>query len=387
MGHHSKSILDFTARERERVSYILMMMLAMKSLSPRIILPAIATSSIFITKRFLRKAPYRKLPVPKFEKRLDVAILGHVNVGKSVLLNTLIEDKIAATSRKRHTTRFEILGVFNHRNVQLVFYDTPGYLKKSASMKNDTKKLRDVAEATVGKADVVLLVVDASLPLTDTYKDAFTDMARLAISNAKIEIVLVLNKVDLVNPKTQLLNLTYELVSLINYVKLGPEKAHLATLDTTTFMISAMQDDGVIDLKNYLISIAEVKPWVIPRGKGSTALTMEQRVEQIVLEMLLDNCHDELPYIADISCISIVPMTLTRMQIDVTIKVDTSAQQRILLGHQGRTMVKVRQSAVEVLEKIVKKQVILYLWIRLRGDKEGAGGGGGLGYTKPSLGH
>lgn len=352
-------------------------MLNTMKLFPRSIQSISLSSSIQITKRYLRKAPYRKLPVPKFEKRLDIAILGHVNVGKSVLLNTLIEDKIAATSRKRHTTRFEILGVFNHRNVQLVFYDTPGYLKKSASMKNDTRNLRDIAEATVGKADIVLLVVDASLPLTDTYKDAFTDMARLALANAKIEIILVLNKVDLVNPKTQLLNITFELVSLINYVKLGPEKAHLAKLDTTTFMISAMQDDGVIDLKNYLISVAEIKPWVIPRGKGSTSLTIEQRVEQIVLEMLLDNCHDELPYIAEISCTSITAITQTRMQVDVTIKVDTSAQQRILLGHQGRTMVKVRQAAVEVLEKIFKKQVILYLWIRLRGDKDG-----GI-YSKP----
>lgn len=344
-------------------------MLALKPFQS--LLPAASSSSSYLVKRFLRRAPYRKLPAPKFEKRLDVAILGHVNVGKSVLLNTLIEDKIAATSRKRHTTRLEILGVFNHRNVQLVFFDTPGYLKKSASMKNDTRKLRDVAEATLGKADVVLLVVDASLPLTDTYKDAFTDMARLAIANAKVEIILVLNKVDLVEPKTQLLNVTYELVSLINYVKLGPEKAHLAQLDTTTFMISALQDDGVIDLKNYLISVAEMKPWVIPRGKGTTALTTEQRVEQIVLEMLLDNCHEELPYIAEITCTSISALSQTRMQIDVTIKVDTHSQQRILLGHQGRTLVKVRQAAVEVLEKIFKKQIILYLWIRLHGDKEG----------------
>src|SRR5687767_632033 len=63
-----------------------------------------------------------KLPVPKTQKRLDVVILGVPNVGKSVLLNAMLKTKLAATSRKRHTTRNEILGVFNHRNVQLAFY-------------------------------------------------------------------------------------------------------------------------------------------------------------------------------------------------------------------------------------------------------------------------
>ena len=58
---------------------------------------------------------------------------------------------------------------------------------------------------------------------------------------------------------------TFNLVSIINGVKLGPEKQHEAALDTTTFMISALKDDGIIDVKNYLINIAEFKPWLIKR--------------------------------------------------------------------------------------------------------------------------
>ena len=85
-----------------------------------------SSHSIYIVRRFLRKQPLKSLPIPNFEKRLDIVILGHTNVGKSVLLNTLVNSKIAATSRKRNTTRMEILGVYNHRNVQLAFYDTPG---------------------------------------------------------------------------------------------------------------------------------------------------------------------------------------------------------------------------------------------------------------------
>ena len=79
----------------------------------------------------------KSLPIPNFEKRLDIVILGHTNVGKSVLLNTLVNSKIAATSRKRNTTRMEILGVYNHRNVQLAFYDTPGQNQNNLSFFND----------------------------------------------------------------------------------------------------------------------------------------------------------------------------------------------------------------------------------------------------------
>jgi GTP-binding protein Era len=328
------------------------------------------TQFALVSKRFLRKVPVSRLPVPNFEKRLDVVILGHVNTGKSVLLNTLIDEKVAATSRKRHTTRYEILGVFNHRNVQLAFYDTPGYMRYDKHMSEDIKTLRDTAESSASKADVVLLVVDASLPLTDSYKDAFSEMAKLAIQSAKMEIILILNKVDLVNPKNQLLSTTYQLVSLINGVKLGPEKAHLAKLDTTTFMISALQDDGVIDIKNYLISLATTKPWIIPKEKGKTSLSKAQRVEQVILEMLLDNTHQEIPYIAAIRCKKISNLTHFRVRIDVDIEVENPTQKKIVIGYQGRNLVKIRQSSVEVLEQILSTKVILYLWIKAKSGDE-----------------
>ena len=70
-----------------------------------------------LRRSFARQKPSVTLPAPRTEKRLDVVIFGHPNVGKSVLLNCLIERKLAATTHKRHTTRGEILGFFNHRNV------------------------------------------------------------------------------------------------------------------------------------------------------------------------------------------------------------------------------------------------------------------------------
>eukprot|EP01041_Mallomonas_annulata_P006367 gene6367-12872_t len=316
--------------------------------------------------RSLRYVPIRKMPVPNYEKRLDVAIIGSPNAGKSVLLNCLINEKLAATTRKRHTTRSQILGVFNHRNIQLAFYDTPGYVHSSEEMKGDVRLLREIATTTTSSADVVLIVVDASYTLNTRYKHTFAEMVRIAIDNAKDEIILVLNKVDLVVPKTKLLELTYDLVSLINGVKLGPDGAKDAALDTTTFMISAAQDDGVIDLKNYLLTISKFKPWLLSKKKGFTSLTKEQRIQEIILEMFLEHTHDEIPYIAEIKCKSVQDLNEKRIRIDVDITVDTPSQQRIIIGQQGRTLVKIRQTAAEVLEEIFNKQVILYLWIHVR---------------------
>jgi len=300
---------------------------------------------------------------------LDVAIVGPPNAGKSVLINTLVRTKLAATSRKRHTTRREILGVFNHRNVQLAFYDTPGYVRRAEANSSDDRVLRSFSLTSVRKADVVLLVIDAARELTPGVQDTFAQLVRLALDHAAIEVILVLNKVDLVVPKPRLLDITRRLVSLINGVKLGPEGAERAQLDTTTFMISAIQNDGVVDLKNYLISLAQPKEWIVPKDQGSvTLLTTEERVEQIVLEMLLDHTHEEIPYIADIECFAIKHENdPKRARIDVNIFVDTGAQERIIVGQQGRTLVKIRAAAVEALEPILNKRVLLFLWVKSRG--------------------
>lgn len=317
--------------------------------------------------RFVRTMKRKPLPIPQSQKRLDIVIMGEPNVGKSVLMNALIKTKLAATSRKRHTTRQEILGVTNHRNTQLAFYDTPGFVAKGDAVKAGTIALSEVAEASANKADVVMIVIDSARSRNQRTMHAFSELVKIAIEKARVEIILVLNKVDLVEPKIELLDATRDYVSLVNGVKLGPEKAHLAALDTTVFMVSALKNDGVLDIKNYLISIAPFKPWIIEDKAASTDMREEERVEQMVLESLMENTHEEIPYIAQIFCTSINKLNEQKLRIDVDIMVDSASQQRIIVGQQGRTLVKIRQASVEQLEKIFKKEVILFLWIKQRG--------------------
>lgn len=322
--------------------------------------------------RFVRHVVKKELPVPGFEKRLDVVILGTPNVGKSVLLNQLVSSKIAATSRKQHTTRNEILGVFNHRNIQLAFYDTPGYVRQAEALQATSIELNKTTTKAIKKADVVLLVVDSAYCSDIRYHDAFCEMVKMGLDNAKKEIILVLNKVDLITPKERLLDITRMMVSLINGVKLGPGRENEAKLDTTTFMVSALENDGLIDIKNYLLAISEVKPWTLTERDGVSGVAIQTRIEEMVLEQLLNYTHEEIPYIATIECTTIKKASRDgqRLLVEVTIWVDTPGQQRIVVGQHGRTLVKIRQSAVDDLEVILKKEVILKLWIKLRKGKE-----------------
>lgn len=320
--------------------------------------------------RCLRTRPEARQLTLGSQKRLDVVLMGSPNVGKSAVLNSLVGAHVAAITRKRHTTRRKLLGVFNHKRTQLAFYDTPGYISESEARSKQEISLRRESTQAAKDADVVLLVVDAARRLQEKYDFEFAELAKLAYAGARKEVVLVLNKVDIVEPKDRLLDVTEKYVSLMNGARLGDEGQHLAQLDVTTFMISALQDDGVIGLKNYLLSNAEYKPWVLDKEQGATNQTDEELVEQIVYEKFLENVHDEIPFIAEIKCTSISNLTESRILVKVTIKVDTPNQQRMVIGHQGRSMLKLRQASSKLLEAIMHKDIILEFSIIVKGSKD-----------------
>jgi len=170
-------------------------------------------------------------PVKSIKRRLDVAIVGAPNAGKSQLLNVLVQSPVAAVSRKRHTTRSGILGAWTTNQTQLLFIDTPGFLKlETAKQEGLFKDLVKVASRELDRADYTLIVVDAARKLDDSLKEALVFlMLRAHHSQGRDEIffedssqeqmlhekfAIVLNKVDLIEPKERLLDIATELAEL-----------------------------------------------------------------------------------------------------------------------------------------------------------------------------
>ena len=308
---------------------------------------------------FARVRPKWQLPTPRTEKNVQVVLLGPPNSGKSTILNALVREKIAATTRKRHTTRLNITGASNNRNVQVLVNDTPGFLASHRDMTGDNKVLTGMTRKAAKGTDLAILVVDGSHEgaLSHNKSATFCELTCIALAGARKGVVLVINKVDKVHPKSKLLDKVHDYVSMINGVRLGAERANEARLDTPTFLISALYDDGIDDLRHYLISQSEPKPWILPKEHGVTDLDTEERVEQIVLEALMNNIHEEIPYEATIDCTGYNDYGHA-MRFEVDVFVDTTGQRKIIIGEKGKSLVRIRNEACKHLEGIFKKKVI-----------------------------
>ena len=314
-------------------------------------------------------------PPPHTQKRLDVAIIGLPNAGKSQLLNVLLQTNIAAVSRKRHTTRKGILGARTICDTQLMFVDTPGYmtLQDAKSEAAELQKLIESSQSNVAESDLSILVIDAAKTLTETVHETIAslmlhacisyvkhkqqamqflcrsssdeDECKRFISDiASVPLVIVLNKVDLVKPKTKLIQLAYEmsvmadecweraemlvqeeeaeeeenngkdlgdnnigslnLNSTKNMTKNGNTSSSPATLaspsqqereECPVFMISALHNDGVDDILNMLLTEAMPGEWMLEAGE-ITEMSAQERVQEIIREKIYRSVHREVPH-------------------------------------------------------------------------------------------
>ena len=194
---------------------------------------------------------------------LSVGLCGVPNVGKSTLLNTLIGEKVSAVSNKPNTTRCAMLGIRTVDNVQLVFYDTPGILWGVSTSKWEAE-WSQVAEMTIQKLDAIVAVwiggnyniqmIDASKPLSLLNQEVLKRLCTVSFTHNSL-LYVALNKVDLVEPKIQLLQYSNKISELIWKTKISLLKStNSLSLDQKEwenedlFMISALQKDGTEDL-------------------------------------------------------------------------------------------------------------------------------------------
>jgi GTP-binding protein Era len=270
-----------------------------------------------------------------------IAVIGAPNAGKSTLVNALVGAKVAIVSRKVQTTRMPLRGIAVEGRSQLVFIDTPGIF---APRRRLDRAMVDAAWGGAGDADQVLLVVDAA-------KGVDEDVERILgrLRNVAPPPLLALNKIDRVR-KAELLELAAKLNAQVPFA--------------ATFMISALQGDGVADLKAHLARSVAPGPWHYPEDEISDA-PFRVLAAEITRERIYDRLHDELPYQTAVETTQWQEQK-NGIRIEQTVLVERESQKRIVLGKGGSMIKQLSTEARKELSRVLERPVHLFLFVKVR---------------------
>lgn len=270
-------------------------------------------------------------------------LIGRPNVGKSTLMNAMIGQKIAITSKKPQTTRNRIRTVYTCGEGQIVFLDTPG-IHKAKNKLGDY--MVDVAERTLSEVDVILWLVEPS-----DYIGAGEQHIIEELKKIKTPVILVINKIDTV--KKELL-LTYM-------------DAYRKELDFAEIVpVSALKKDGIQIL---IDCIMKYLPYGEPFYDEDTVT--DQPVRQIVAELIREKAlrclEEEIPHGIAVT-IEQMKDRKKIMDIEATIVCEKDSHKGIIIGKQGAMLKKIGSLARRDIENLVEKQVNLKLWVRVKKD-------------------
>jgi GTP-binding protein Era len=275
-----------------------------------------------------------------------VSLVGRPNAGKSTLLNWFVGQKVAIVSDKPQTTRHRIRGVRNTPGGQIVFIDTPGIHKPMHRM---NRRMVDAATDTLHEVDVVVLVVDATVPPGpgDRY---VVDL----LKRTRGGVVLALNKIDRVH-KPNLLPL------MDHYSRAYPFKAIVP--------VSATSGDGLPALEAEILAALPDGPPLYPEDY-LTDQTERTLAAELVREQVLAHTRDELPYTTAVVIDRFedpeAPGGLTRIY--ASILVDHESQKPIVVGKGGDMIKRIGTAARQELERMLDAKVYLDLHVKVRED-------------------
>ena len=269
-----------------------------------------------------------------------VSIIGRPNVGKSTLINTIINRKVAITSNVSGTTRNIIQGIYNDTDTQIVFVDTPGIHKPINRL---GKVLNKEALALTKDVDLILFVVDVASGIGKG------DMFILeSLKNNDVPVILVLNKIDEVTTE-KLFKTIDEFKDIYPFVEVVPT--------------SGLKNDNVDHLisviKKYLHDEVKYFP-----DEYYTSSSMKFMASEIVREKLLQVTEDEIPH--SITCITtLFEEKKDIVNISVDIIVDRDNIKRIIIGKNGSRLKMVGTLArTEIESELVGKKVYLELFVK-----------------------
>jgi GTP-binding protein Era len=267
-----------------------------------------------------------------------VAVIGAPNAGKSTLVNALVGQKVAIVSPKAQTTRARLMGIAIHEQAQILLVDTPGIFEPRRRL---DRAMVAAAWSGAQDTDLILLVTDASERMKDDVLEG--------LDKREHPLFLALNKVDLVK-KPALLTLAAELTARLN-----PDEV---------FMISAVQGDGVPDLKSALAQAMPEGPWLYPEDEVSDA-TDRMVAAELTREQIVNRLHQELPYSTAIETETWDDRPDGSTAIRQQILVERDSQKAIVIGKGGRRLKEIGAAARAEIAQHLGRPVHLFLHVKV----------------------
>ncbi len=283
-----------------------------------------------------------------------ITIVGCANAGKSSLLNALVGEKIAMVSSKPQTTRTRITGLVTEAETQFVFMDTPGVHKaKNKLGEHMNKTVKD----SVTDVDLILMVADVNKKVTEIDKNIISSFRK------NDNVVLVLNKIDLVKEKENIALKIAEYNALYDFKTIIP--------------ISVIEDDGIDIVWN------EIRKYVVdgPHYFPDDSLTDQpERVlaGEIIREKILNLMHDEIPHGIAVT-VEQMSERVNRndediLDISAVIYCERDSHKGMVIGKGGAMLKQIGKLAREDLESFFEIKVNLQCWVKVKEDwrnKEG----------------
>jgi len=280
------------------------------------------------------------MTIPKSFRAGYVALIGRPNVGKSTLLNALLDFKLSIVSTKPQTTRKKVLGILNDEKNQIVFFDTPGILEPNYDLQ--TKMVEYIKEA-ISDADLTCLMTDIS---ADPHELHSLSAEFLPANEA---MIIVLNKIDLVS-QTKVEQLRK------NYQKFFT--------NSKCYPISARSGEGIKDLLKAIQSQLPQHPPYYPQDYLSEA---NERffIAEIIREKIYEFYHKEIPYSCHVDIENMREKKGRKDFIQAAIYVDQPSQKGILIGKGGQSLKKIGELSRRDIETFLGRQVYLEIYVKV----------------------
>jgi GTP-binding protein Era len=272
-----------------------------------------------------------------------VCIVGRPNVGKSTLLNRILDSKVAITSSRPQTTRNAIRGILTTPQAQIVFVDTPGLHKPRSAL---GRRLNDVVRTTLTDVDLTLFIVDAA----GGFGEGDEYIAH-ELQQVKTPVLAVLNKIDVASPSN---------------IEAGSRR--LEELGGwPLYGVSARTGAGVPELVDEIVSrLPEGPPYYPP--DEVTDQPQHRIVAELIREKVLDLTREEVPHSVAVVVDDISTEDDGTVQIAASIYVERDSQKGIVIGKGGRLLKEAGTRARRDIEEFLGSHVFLDLRVKVERD-------------------